>query len=53
MEPVAAVKSEDDFEVPPLKILEFYRAEAREKTPPVQLIVDEFTTAKASLFVSF
>ena len=36
---------EDDFEIPPLKILEFYRAEVREDLPPVQLMMDEFTVA--------
>ena len=42
--PVATVESEnDDFEVPPLKTLNFYRAEVREEAPPVQLVMDEFT----------
>ena len=38
-------ESEDDFEIPPLKTLDFFRAEVREETPPVQLVMDEFTIA--------
>ena len=36
---------EDDFEIPALRVLEFFRAEVREETPPVQLVMDEFTVA--------
>ena len=39
------VQSEDDFKIPDLRILEFFRAEIREDIPPVQLVMDEFTVA--------
>ena len=43
--PVSEPELPEDFEVPPLKILEFSRAEVREERPPVQLVMDEFTIA--------
>ena len=39
------VDLKDDFKIPPLKELEFFRAEIREAAPPVQLVMDEFTIA--------
>lgn len=44
-----ANEPEDDFEIPPLKTLEFYRAEVREEAPPVQLLMDEFTIATVEI----
>ena len=41
-----SVLPEPEFEIPPLKTLEFYRAEVREEAPPVQLVMDEFEVAK-------
>ncbi|MGC1305824.1 MAG: formylglycine-generating enzyme family protein [Phormidesmis sp.] len=40
---------EDDFKVPDLRILEFFRAEVREERPPVQLVMDEFTVATVEI----
>lgn len=48
-EPVVAVELEEDFEIPELKILEFYRTEVREETPPLQLMMDEFTVATVEI----
>ncbi|MFK8184521.1 MAG: SAV_2336 N-terminal domain-related protein [Phormidesmis sp.] len=39
----------EDFEIPPLRIFEFKRAEVREELPPVQLIMDEFTMATVTI----
>ena len=43
--PVSEPDLLEDFEVPSLKDLEFFRAEVREETPPVQLVMDEFEIA--------
>ena len=43
--PVVTVEPEDDFEIPPLKDLEFFRTEIRGEIPPVQLVMDEFMVA--------
>ena len=39
----------DDFEIPPLRTLEFDQAMLREEAPLVQLLVDEFTVATVEL----
>ena len=44
-QPVSEPDWLEDFEVPSLKDLEFFRAEVREETQPVQLVMDEFTVA--------
>ena len=43
--PVSEPDLLEDFEVPSLKDLEFFRAEVWEETPPVQLVMDEFEIA--------
>jgi formylglycine-generating enzyme required for sulfatase activity len=49
-EPVVIPESEPDFELPEeLKILEFYQAQVREETPPLQLLMDEFTVATVEI----
>lgn len=40
---------DDDFEIPPLRTLNFFRAEVKESAPPVDLVMDEFTVATVEI----
>jgi formylglycine-generating enzyme required for sulfatase activity len=40
---------DDDFSIPDLRVLDFFRAQVREETPPLQLVMDEFTVATVEI----